>query len=70
MQRTITADNPPFAPSDAQTHLRAAASLSARMDRLPVTRHLWILVLLISLGGFFEVYDLIFTGYIAPGMAK
>lgn len=29
-----------------------------------------MLVLLISLGGFFEVYDLIFTGYIAPGMAK
>ena len=29
-----------------------------------------MLVFLISLGGFFEVYDLIFTGYIAPGMAK
>jgi putative MFS transporter len=40
------------------------------MDRLPVTRHLWALVFLISLGGFFEIYDLIFTGYIAPGMAK
>jgi putative MFS transporter len=40
------------------------------MDRLPVTRHLWVLVFLISLGGFFEVYDLIFTGYIAPGLAK
>jgi putative MFS transporter len=40
------------------------------MDRLPATRHLWMLVFLISLGGFFEVYDLIFTGYIAPGMAK
>jgi putative MFS transporter len=49
---------------------RAAAAIEARMDRLPATRHLWILVLLISLGGFFEVYDLIFTGYIAPGMAK
>jgi len=47
-----------------------AAALTARMDRLPTTRHLWLLVLLISLGGFFEVYDLIFTGYIAPGMAK
>jgi putative MFS transporter len=40
------------------------------MDRLPATRHLWMLVFLISLGGFFEVYDLIFTGYVAPGMAK
>src|SRR6516225_10596849 len=48
----------------------AASNVTARMDRLPGTRHLWMLVLLISLGGFFEVYDLIFTGYIAPGMAK
>jgi MFS transporter, putative metabolite:H+ symporter len=71
MQRIITAEDPPFASLDeVTTNLRAAAALSARMDRLPVTRHLWILVLLISLGGFFEVYDLIFTGYIAPGMAK
>ena len=48
----------------------SVAAITARMDRLPVTRHLWMLVLLISLGGFFEIYDLIFTGYIAPGMAK
>jgi MFS transporter, putative metabolite:H+ symporter len=48
----------------------SAAALSARMDRLPVTRYLWTLVFLISLGGFFEIYDLIFTGYIAPGMVK
>jgi putative MFS transporter len=47
-----------------------AGHVTARMDRLPATAHLWKLVLLISLGGFFEVYDLIFTGYIAPGMAK
>jgi putative MFS transporter len=48
----------------------SVAAITARMDRLPTTRHLWMLVLLISLGGFFEIYDLIFTGYIAPGMAK
>ncbi|MEJ8822768.1 MFS transporter [Variovorax humicola] len=48
----------------------SAAAITARMDRLPTTRHLWLLVFLISLGGFFEIYDLIFTGYIAPGMAK
>ena len=48
----------------------AAAPLSARIDRLPATRHFWTLVTLISLGGFFEIYDLIFTGYIAPGMTK
>ncbi|PUA19117.1 MFS transporter [Glaciimonas sp. PCH181] len=48
----------------------SASSISARMDRLPTTPYLWILVFLISLGGFFEIYDLVFTGYIAPGMAK
>ena len=29
---------------------------------------LWRRVLLLSLGGFFEFYDLLFTGYIAPGL--
>eukprot|EP01037_Dinobryon_pediforme_P035371 gene35371-41731_t len=48
----------------------SAADITARMDRLPVTRSAWLLVLLISLGGFFEIYDLVFTGYIAPGMVK
>lgn len=48
----------------------SAADITARMDRLPVTHSAWILVLLISLGGFFEIYDLVFTGYIAPGMVK
>lgn len=48
----------------------AAAAISARMDRLPATRYVWTLVALLSLGGFFEIYDLIFTGYIAPGLAR
>jgi putative MFS transporter len=53
--------------SDSQA---LAGAVAARLDRLPTTRYLWTLVLLISLGGFFEVYDLIFTGYIAPGLAR
>lgn len=70
MQRPLTADSAPTAIAQPDQDTRAAAALSARMDRLPITRNLWMLVLLISLGGFFEVYDLIFTGYIAPGMEK
>jgi putative MFS transporter len=70
MQRVITTDIPLVASSDNRVHARTAAVLSARMDRLPPTGYIWMLVFLISLGGFFEVYDLIFTGYIAPGMAK
>ena len=69
MQPSAIAAQPGIAvpPSDRAD---SAAGISARMDRLPTTRHLWVLVLLLSLGGWFEIYDLIFTGYIAPGLAK
>jgi MFS transporter, putative metabolite:H+ symporter len=46
------------------------AQLAARLDRLPMTRHIWYLVTLISLGGCFELYDLFLTAYIAPGLNK
>ena len=46
------------------------AWIAARINRLPATRSLWKLVALISLGGWFELYDLFFRGYIAPGLAK
>ncbi len=51
-----------------QTPAQQYADVAARLDRLPTTGAVWRLVLLISLGGFFEFYDLIFTGYVAPGM--
>ncbi|SAK99048.1 major facilitator transporter [Caballeronia fortuita] len=70
MQQTVTAGSAPLITPNVQAGIQPGAEISARMDRLPITRHLWMLVLLISLGGFFEIYDLIFTGYIAPGMAK
>jgi MFS transporter, putative metabolite:H+ symporter len=35
-----------------------------------MTRTLWIRVILLSLGGFFEFYDLMFTGFVAPGLVK
>ncbi len=53
-----------------QSNIRAQhyAEVAARLDRLPATPSIWGLVALISLGGFFEYYDLFFTGYVAPGM--
>lgn len=45
-----------------------AGEVAARLDRLPLTRGLWRLVILISLGGAFEFYDLLMTAYIAPGL--
>ena len=44
--------------------------IGARLDRLPATRSIWTLVALLSLGGFFEFYDLFFTGYVAPGLMR
>ena len=49
---------------------RYAGEVAARLDRLPLTRTLWRFVLLISLGGIFELYDLFMTTYIAPGLVS
>ncbi len=47
-----------------------AGVISARLDRLPQTFTVWKLVILLSLGFFFELYDLLYTGSIAPGLVK
>ena len=47
-----------------------AALLYARLDRLPATRAIWTLLLLLSLGGAFEYYDLFLMGYIGPGLVR
>jgi putative MFS transporter len=52
------------------TRKEYAAAISARLDRLPATRYIWRLVLLLSLGGCFEFYDLFFTAYIGPGLVR
>lgn len=67
--------HPASAPSSSQRPAASdasaiAAALSARLDRLPATRTIWKMVVLLSLGFFFELYDLLFTGYIAPGLVK
>src|SRR5580692_2062769 len=48
----------------------AAGAIAARLDRLPATRTIWKLVILLSLGFFFELYDLLYSGYVAPGIVK
>jgi MFS transporter, putative metabolite:H+ symporter len=47
-----------------------AANITARLDRLPQTAYVWRLVILISLGGCFEMYDLFMTAYISPALIK
>jgi putative MFS transporter len=67
--------NAGHARADAPAHAADAALdttglIGARLDRLPATRSIWTLVVLISLGGFFEFYELFATAYIAPGIVR
>ncbi|MCK1678214.1 MFS transporter [Bradyrhizobium sp. 147] len=65
-------DAPSAAARDARSLSvdHAVAEVAARLERLPASRYFWKIIILVSLGGWFEYYDLIFTGYIAPGLTK
>lgn len=45
-----------------------AELLTARLDRLPMTRTMWVMAFLVSLGGFFDALALELTATIAPGL--
>ena len=46
------------------------AGIAGRLEALPPTRGFWRRVTLLSLGGFFEFYDLFLAAYVAPGLVK
>jgi putative MFS transporter len=52
------------------TRSLAAGAIAARLDRLQPTRTIWTMIALLGLGFFFELYDLLLTGSIAPGLVK
>ena len=48
----------------------SAGAISARIDRLPATRTIWTMIALLGFGMFFELYDLLFSAYVAPSLVK
>ena len=48
----------------------AVVTVAARLDRLPPSRHTRKLITLLSLGAWFEFYDLFFPAYVAIGLFK
>jgi len=58
------------APGPRAILLPTAGEISARIDRLPATRTVWRAILLLSAGMFFELYDLLFSAYVAPSLVK
>jgi MFS transporter, putative metabolite:H+ symporter len=56
--------------ASANANFERGALIRARLDRLPTTRSIWKLVLLLSLGGCFEFYDLFLMTYIGPGLIR
>jgi MFS transporter, putative metabolite:H+ symporter len=58
----------PSSPTDELA--KRVAALGARLDRLPPTWSVWKLIVLLSLGFFFELYDLLYSGYVAPGLVR
>lgn len=64
------AAGPSFSEKSRNLNLIVAGEISARLDRLPPTRSVWFMIVLLSLGFFFELYDLLFTGYVAPGLYR
>jgi len=47
-----------------------AEQLTARLDRLPMTRTLWIMAILLTFGGFFDGYAIGLIGALGPGLFK
>jgi putative MFS transporter len=46
------------------------ADVEARLDRIPASPYLWKIIALLSLGGYFEFYELFMTGFVSPGLIR
>jgi MFS transporter, putative metabolite:H+ symporter len=53
-----------------ETYSNSVGDIAARLDRLPSTWTVWKFIILLSLGFFFELYDLLYSGYVVPGLIR
>jgi len=53
-----------------RTNVERGAAVEARLDRIPASPYLWKLIALLSLGGFFEFYELFMTAFVSPGLIR
>jgi putative MFS transporter len=58
-----------MSPPQAVGAATITGGIAARLDALP-GRAAWPLIILVSLGGVFEFYDLMMTAYISPGLVR
>jgi MFS transporter, putative metabolite:H+ symporter len=54
----------------ATTNAHRTAEVNARIDRLPACRATWLPTVVVSFAGIFEIYDLLQTAYLTPGLVK
>jgi putative MFS transporter len=52
------------------TRAEQIAALTARLNRLPPSRTIWRLVVMLSLCGFFEIYEIALTAFLSPGLIR
>lgn len=55
-------------PEKVNPYAEETAAIGDRIDNLPNSKKLWMMVILIAVGGFFEVYDLALATPLAPGL--
>jgi len=55
---------------DGGASIAGRLAITSRLEALPATRGFWRRMTLLSLGGFFEFYDLFLAAYVAPGLVK
>jgi putative MFS transporter len=61
-QRQATAEHP--------ESREQVAMIIARFNRLPASRYMWQLIALLSLCGFFEIYEIALTSTLSPGLIR